>query len=113
MYFSASSIVITDKSSWFGFLKLIDAFSTSVRIIRMSASMSSASLSAAKSLSITAATPFKEPSSFSITGIPPPPHATVIVVSHSVLIVPISTILSGIGEATTLLHPLPASSFTV
>jgi len=47
-----------------------------VRIISASASISSAKNSAAKSLSITAATPSSEPSSFSITGIPPPPHAT-------------------------------------
>ncbi len=75
--------------------------------------MSSASFSAAKSLSITAAIPSTEPSSFSITGTPPPPQATAMVESHNLLIVSTSIILSGIGDGTTLLHPLPESSLMI
>ena len=57
--------------------------------------------------------PSREPSQFSITGIPPPPHVMTMVESQSCLTDSISTILRGIGEATTLLQPRPASSFMV
>ena len=89
------------------------AFSTAVNIIKKSASKSLANVALAKSLSITALAPLKWFPSL-ITGIPPPPQAiTTLPESAKLLIVSISTILFGFGEATTLLYPLPASSTTL
>lgn len=79
----------------------------------MSASISWAKRQAARSLSMTAATPSREPSSRSTTGMPPPPQAMETVVSHRVLIVPISTIRFGLGDGTTRRQPRPESSFMV
>ena len=59
---------------------------------------------------MTAATPSREPSSFSTTGTPPPPQAMDTVVFHSVLMVPISTMRRGLGEGTTRRQPRPESS---
>ena len=71
----------------------------------------SACRAAAKSLSITAATPSRVPSGFSTTGIPPPPQVTTMVLSHKRRTCSISTIFLGSGEATTRRQPRPASSF--
>ena len=79
----------------------------------MSASISCARRQAARSLSMTAATPLREPSGCSSTGTPPPPQAMVTVVSHRVRMVPISTMRRGLGEGTTRRQPRPESSFMV
>ena len=114
MYLVACSKFIESNSSWFGLLKLTQTLSTAVSITNISASRSFANLALDLSLSITAATPCNDPSSFSITGIPPPPTViTIVPLSTKFLTVSSSTIFFGWGEATTLLYPLPASSTKV
>ena len=57
MYSRASATVIVDSSSWSGLLKLMQTFSTAVRMTSMSAPKSAASLAEERSLSMTAGTP--------------------------------------------------------
>lgn len=81
----------------------------------MSAWVSSASLEAAKSLSMTASIPRKRFKTLVLTtGMPPPPTAiTMAPFSAKSLMVRFSTISMGLGEGTTRRQPRPASSLTV
>ena len=81
----------------------------------MLARVSSASFSAAKSLSITASTPFKRFKTLvRVTGMPPPPAAITMTPSlTSSMMAPFSIISIGLGEATTRRQPRPASSLTI
>ena len=104
IYCIASLTVMCLKACCSGLPKLTQTFSTSVSMSSTSVSMSSARVSAARSLSMTAATPVRDPSIFSITGMPPPPAVTTMVESQRRFTESISAILLGVGEATTTMR---------
>lgn len=87
---------------------------TAVTETKISAFTSSASFSAAKSLSMTASIPFKRFKTLvRTTGMPPPPAAMTMMPSlTSSRMAFFSTISMGLGEATTRRQPRPASSLT-
>ena len=102
MYLCASSGMRASSHFWSGLPKLIATFSTAVRMMRQSASSCWARQEAAKSLSITAAAPFKWCPSVLNTGMPPPPQATTTRPASTMSRMDsISTMAWGRGEATT------------
>ena len=86
---------------------------TDVLIMNTSARSSMASRAEAKSLSMTAATPWRSPCSSATTGMPPPPTVMATKSSRSsARTASSSTIRSGRGDGTTRRQPRPASSRT-
>ena len=113
-YVLASETVRRSTQRCSGLPKSSATCSTAVAITNRSAPSSVASSELAKSLSITAGTPWRRPSSSATTGIPPPPTVmTTKPASASALTAGSSTMRIGCGEATTTRLPRPASSTTV
>src|ERR687898_391295 len=110
---SAAATDSSDSSSSSAVPKPRRTAPTSVRITNLSASTPGASRADARSLSITASTPWIRLSRRT-TGIPPPPQATARAPESSKeRICAISTTSSGAGEGTARRHPRPCSSTSV